>query len=185
MFCNLCDEITYPFPNFNGFTVEVWEWICDFVPHNLTYEDDLSMLRLKLIHVSKSGPRCLPMLLSVCSYYGDVIMSAMVSQITVVSFVCSTVCSGADQRKHQSSAWLAFVRGIHRWPVDSPNKWPVTWKMSKWCRDVNFSILQTCREIVYIYIYSTTKIQRFKRYHHGLNHYYRQVSSIRRTLIGN
>ena len=34
--------------------------------------------------------------------------------------VCSTVCSGADQRKHQSSASLAFVMGIHRWPVDSP-----------------------------------------------------------------
>ena len=27
--------------------------------------------------------------------------------------------SGADQRKHQSSASLAFVRGIHRWPVNS------------------------------------------------------------------
>ena len=41
----------------------------------------------------------------------------MASQITAVSSVCSTVCSGADQRKHQSSAPLAFVRGIHRWPV--------------------------------------------------------------------
>ena len=35
----------------------------------------------------------------------------------------------ADQRKHQSSASLAFVRGIHRWPVNSPHKWPVTRKM--------------------------------------------------------
>ena len=40
-----------------------------------------------------------------------------------------TVCSGADQRKHQSSASLAFVRGIHRWPVNSPHKGPVTRKM--------------------------------------------------------
>ena len=38
----------------------------------------------------------------------------------------STVYSGPDQRKHQSSASLAFVRGIHRWPVNSPHKWPVT-----------------------------------------------------------
>ena len=38
-------------------------------------------------------------------------MSAMASQITGVSIVYSTVCSGADQRKHQSSASLAFVRG--------------------------------------------------------------------------
>ena len=40
----------------------------------------------------------------------------------------STVYSGADQRKHQSSASLAFVRGIHRWPVNSPHKGPVTRK---------------------------------------------------------
>ena len=32
-------------------------------------------------------------------------------------------------RKHQSSASLAFVQGIHRWPVNSPHKWPVTRKM--------------------------------------------------------
>ena len=44
-------------------------------------------------------------------HYSDVIMSAMASQITGVSIVCRTVCSGADHRKHQSSASLAFVRG--------------------------------------------------------------------------
>ena len=42
-------------------------------------------------------------------------MSAMVSQITGVSIVYSTVCSGADQGKNQCSASLAFVKGIHRW----------------------------------------------------------------------
>ena len=42
-------------------------------------------------------------------------MSAMASQITGVSIVCSTVCSGADQRKHQSCASLAFVRRSHQW----------------------------------------------------------------------
>ena len=36
--------------------------------------------------------------------------------------------SGTDQRKHRSSVTLAFVRGIHRWPVNSPPKWPVTRK---------------------------------------------------------
>ena len=46
-----------------------------------------------------------------------------------VSIVCSTFCSDADQRKLQSSASLACVRGIHRWPVDSPHKGPVTRKM--------------------------------------------------------
>ena len=49
--------------------------------------------------------------------------------ITSLKIVYSTVYSRADQRKHQISASLAFVRGIHRWPVNSPHKWPVTWKM--------------------------------------------------------
>ena len=59
-------------------------------------------------------------------HYNDVIMSAMASQITSFTIVYSTVYSGAGQRKHQSPASLAFVRGIHRWPVNSPYKWPVT-----------------------------------------------------------
>ena len=62
-------------------------------------------------------------------HYNDVIMSAMASQITSLAIVYSTVYSGTDQRKHQSSASLAFVRGIHRSPVNSPHKWPVTRKM--------------------------------------------------------
>ena len=53
----------------------------------------------------------------------------MASQTTSLTIVYSTVYSGADQRKHQSSASLALVRGIHRWPVNSPHKWPVTRKM--------------------------------------------------------
>ena len=56
-------------------------------------------------------------------------MGAMASQITSLTIVYLTVFSGAHQRKHQSSASLAFVRGIHRWPVNSPHKWPVTRKM--------------------------------------------------------
>ena len=63
------------------------------------------------------------------SHYSDVIMSAMASQITSLAIVYSTVYSGTDHRKHQSSALLSFVRGIHRWPVNSPHKWPVTRKM--------------------------------------------------------
>ena len=56
-------------------------------------------------------------------------MGAMVSQITGVSIVSFTVCSGADRRKHQSSTSLALVRGIHRSQVDSSHKGPVTRKM--------------------------------------------------------
>ena len=55
-------------------------------------------------------------------------MGAMASQITSLTIVYSTVYSGADQRRHQSSASLAFVWGI---PVtgELPHKWPVTRKM--------------------------------------------------------
>ena len=63
------------------------------------------------------------------SYYCDVIIGQMASQITSLTIVYSTVHSGADQRKHQSSTSLAFVRGIHRWPVHSQHKWPGTLKM--------------------------------------------------------
>ena len=62
-------------------------------------------------------------------HYTDVIMSAIASQITSLTIVHSTVYSDAAQRKHQSSASLAFVWGIHRGPVNSPHKWPVTRKM--------------------------------------------------------
>ena len=64
------------------------------------------------------------------NHYGDVTMSAMASQITSLTIVYSIVYSDADQRKHQSSASLAFVLGIHRSPVNSPHKWPVARKMS-------------------------------------------------------
>ena len=63
------------------------------------------------------------------SHYNDVIMGAMASQITSLTIVYSTVYSGTDQRKCQSSASLAFVRGIHRWPVNSLHKGPVTRKV--------------------------------------------------------
>ena len=60
------------------------------------------------------------------SHNSDVKMGVMASQINSFTTVYSTVYSGVDQRKHQSFASLAFARGIHRWPVNSPHKWPVT-----------------------------------------------------------
>ena len=59
----------------------------------------------------------------------QVALNTVTSHITGVSIVYLTGCSSADKRKHQGSASLAFVRGIHRWPVNSPHKWPVTRKM--------------------------------------------------------
>ena len=62
-------------------------------------------------------------------HYSDVIVSTMASHITSLTFVYSTLYWGADQRKHQSSASMAFVRGIHRWLVNSLHTWPVTRKL--------------------------------------------------------
>ena len=70
------------------------------------------------------------MVVKICiTHYNDVIMSAMASQITSLIIVYSIFYSSTAQRKYQSSASLAFMRGIHRWPVVSPHKWPVTRKM--------------------------------------------------------
>ena len=81
--------------------------------------------------------------------YSDVIMSAMASQITSVSIIRSAVCPGANQRKHQSSAPLAIVRGIHRWAVNSPHKRPVTRKIVSiwWC---HYEIVSSMRKWRYI-----------------------------------
>ena len=62
-------------------------------------------------------------------YNIGVITGAMASQITSLTNVYSTVYSGADQREYQSSAPLAFVRGIHRGPVNSPHKWQVSLRL--------------------------------------------------------
>ena len=61
--------------------------------------------------------------------YTDVIIDVVAFQFTILKIVYSTVYLSAHQRKHQSSASLAFVRGIHRWPVNSPHKGPVTRKL--------------------------------------------------------
>ena len=59
-------------------------------------------------------------------HYNDVIMGTIASQITSLRIAFSTAYLDTDQRKHQSSASLAIVRGIHRRPVNSLQKGPVT-----------------------------------------------------------
>ena len=88
-----------------------------------------NVLKIKHHFTQRRSSRalCLSVLLAI--HYSDVIMGTMSSQITSLMIVYSTIYSGADQRKHQISASLAFVRGIHWWPVNSLHKWPVTRKM--------------------------------------------------------
>ena len=69
-------------------------------------------------------------------------MSAVASQVASLTIVYSTVDSDADQRKHQSSVPLAFVRKIHRGPVNSPHKWPVTRKMFPFDDVIMFTLVE-------------------------------------------
>ena len=68
-------------------------------------------------------------MISPFTHYSDGTISVMASQIPGISTVCSNVYSDGHQRKDQSSASLAFMRGIHRWPVDSPHKGQITRKI--------------------------------------------------------
>ena len=87
------------------------------------------------------------MFLLTIHHYNNIIMSTMASQITSLMIVYSTVYSGADQRKHQSSTSLAFVQGIHRSLVNSLHKWPVTRKMFPFD-----DIIMSCKALTAIYL---------------------------------
>ena len=88
----------------------------------------------------EKGRKSIDIALELRLHYSDVVMGAMAYQITSLAIVYSTVYSGADQRKHQSYASLAFGWGIHRWPVHSPHKWPVTGKMFPFDDVIMFSL---------------------------------------------
>ena len=89
------------------------------------------------------------------THYSDVIMSAMASQITSISIVYWTVCSGADQRTHQSSASLAFLREIHRWVINSPHKGPVTRKMFPLDNVIMNNLTMPSRELIEMHMTTT------------------------------
>ena len=93
-----------------------------------------------------------------CNHYNDVTVGAIASQITSLASVYSAVWLGADQRKHQSSASLAFVRGIHRWPANFPHKVPVTRKFFSFHNvimlyNVNMShtVADRCPFVLFVY----------------------------------
>ena len=95
-----------------------WESVRLYQPHH-----SVSFFACRVNHTQSDPHKGL------ACHNSDVTMGSMASQITSLAIVYPTVYSGADQWKHESSASLASVRRIHRWPVNSPHKWPVTWKM--------------------------------------------------------
>ena len=88
-------------------------WYADMHETHL-HNVNLLIHRLILHHHRKLLQR-MPLLY----HHNDVIIIAMASQITSLTVVYSNVYSSTDQRKHQSCASLALVRGIHRWAVNS------------------------------------------------------------------
>ena len=125
------------------------------VNHFVPRADSINTILPTIIKIRRSNDRLIPMVVIIIYgntifamkqdpglHYSDVIMGAMVSQIISLMTVYSTVYSGADQRKHQGSASLASVRGIHRWTVNSPHKGPVTRKMFPF-DDINMRCLKT------------------------------------------
>ena len=118
--------------NFNPCrTVLIWAHI---KPQGGTCRAILSLLKTRTYDQHRA---------STVAHYNDVIMGTIASQITSLTIVYSTFYSDADHKKHQSSASLAFVRGLHRGPVNSPHKWPVTLKMFPF-DDVIMNIKQWC-----------------------------------------
>ena len=88
-------------------------------------------------------------------HYGDVIMSALASQITGVSIVCSADYSGEDQRKHHRSASLAFVMGIRPLPINSPHKGPIRRKIFPFDDVIIGVLISEYRRSDYLHIVSS------------------------------
>ena len=94
-------------------------------------------------------------------HYSDVTMGTVASQITSITIVCATIYSGADQRKRQSSASLAFVRGIQRSPVNSTHKGPATRKMFSF-DDVDMLMLGCSQGFNWdFFVYSDARVTRY------------------------
>ena len=110
-----------------------------------------------------NGITCDDSITTTCIHYDDVIMTMLASQITSLTVVYSIVYSGVNQRKHQSSASLAFVREIHRGPVNFPHKWPVTRKMFPFddviMLDSNLIITVPLFKVSWLLVYSWFRIR--------------------------
>ena len=128
----LGSEITYPFPNIDCITVEVWKWIGNFIPHIIIDAFTYPMLFVRrfcfdvfvfIILISSSNGNIFRVTDHLC---GDFTGHRWISHTKAID---AEVWCFLWSRKHQSSASLAFVRWIRGRPVNSPHKWPVTRKM--------------------------------------------------------
>ena len=106
------DEITYPFPNFNDCTVEVWQWIRNFIPQSI-----LGVITYPWWYKCKRGP------VKLCRVFTDILTTNFKMKPVSFCFKYSHIQKHGDvfKWKHSPRYW-PFVRGIHRSPVNSPHK---------------------------------------------------------------
>ena len=109
-------------------TISWWRHDVKCFAHYRSFGRQFTMMESTSVWWSPSAKSqsCGDLVFSSLLHYCDAIMGTVTSQITSLTIVYIAVYSDADQSKHQSSASLAFVCGIHRGPVNSPHKWPVT-----------------------------------------------------------
>ena len=74
-------------------------------------------------HVTPLVPYMLIRFITLTSCWARWRLKSPASRLFALLFVRAQI-----KEKNQSSTSLAFVRGIHRWPMDSPHKGPVTLK---------------------------------------------------------
>ena len=93
---------------------------CDFPPCSFLAGDrNFEWIQLKSLGICHFNPFSVQMYFFFnFKHYSDVIVGTMASQITSLTSVYSTVYSGADQRKHQGSASLAFASNAEMLPFD-------------------------------------------------------------------
>ena len=109
-------QLVYMFANSYLYWDMNTKW--QFVEHSYTLQcvvihlSNVYMLYICLTRLTKM----IQLAVVAAQHYSEVIMGTMASQTTSLTIVYTTVYSGADQGKHQSSASLAFVRGINRGP---------------------------------------------------------------------
>ena len=109
---------------FKSMDLKIWSSkVCQFVQPSILLAITITTLnKPQLVQTRYSSLGCNALWIN-WIHYCDVIMGTMASQITSLTIVFSSVPSGADLRKHHSSASLAFVRGIHRWIPRTNGQW--------------------------------------------------------------
>ena len=135
--------------NTNGNVIDIWHWLRRSTNFSGTLSAG-SYIRFGSVLLRWVTHRLI-YLLRICYdelYYSDVIMGAMASQITSLTIVYSTVCSGADQRKTSKLRVTGLCEGNSSVTGEFPHKGPVTRKMFSFDDVIMESTLEQTTSIV-------------------------------------